>query len=221
MNKIVSSCTQDGSSIQIKLVDSQKSQFIDHLSILNIPILMILVFNALIDQIGELSDIFTIETPEPPKILYKIFYRGILIIAAGIDNSEIITYKLSANKKIQKTFYSFNDLLDNFYDYICDSIKLYKIDIREKKIKINKVDLINTIIENAQRENAQRENAQRENTQSIYSSPLFSTGDEICDAYNEGAKDMRDLLIEQLLTSATESSNVAIKKFLQDFFKLS
>jgi hypothetical protein len=192
-----------------------------------------LLFNALNAQFH--APIFTIEEPEHPKTLYKIFCHGTLIVAAGaIVNGDNITYQLIANKQTKKMYITFDDLLDNFYDAICNFIKSNKINIRDKKIQIDQITLINTIIENTQRENTQRENTQRENTQrentqSIYSSPLFSTGDEICDAYNEGAKDMRNTIIEQLFKSANldsanldsanlDSANSNIINFLENFF---
>ena len=167
-----------------------------------------LLFNALNAQLHV--PIFTIEEPEHPRTLYKIFCHGTLMVAAGaIDNGDNITYQLIANKQTKKMYITFDDLLDNFYDAICDFIKFNKINIRDKKIQIDQIILINTIIENTR----------RENTLSIYSSPLFSTGDEICDAYNEGAKDMRNTIIEQLFKSANlDSANSNIINFLENFF---
>jgi len=171
------------------------------------------------DTFIDIKSIITIEIPEAPRTLYKIYCREILIVAvsatlnsdssATLNSDSSATYQIIANKNTKKIFSSFNDLLNEFYDVICHFVSFNKIDIRDKKIKINSFHFINAIINLVQCKTQKK----------ITSTKVaISTGDPICDAYNEGANDARNEIINHMLTAA--GSDPYIKNFLIEFFKL-
>jgi hypothetical protein len=176
-----------------------------------VPFLAHFFADTILDMIEQhvgpdVCDVIIIDEPEPPKILYKIYYRRYLMFAIGTTvNGEfqIISNRYNKNT-LQKTFSSFHDILSEFYLAVNHLTALNKIEVRDKKIEISGNQIITEMITRCNCSNF---------------GPSFDPNfDPIRDAYEHGASETHEQLMHSLFNAA--GPNEYIRSFLAQFFGL-